>query len=77
MEYNLFLEIKEAYGKSTMVNNLFENLLNSIVWDNKFKADGELYFCFGGLTLTTESLNPFKMEWKPSVLFSDGSLLEI
>lgn len=76
MEYELFAELKEAWGRSTMLNNRFKKLLDAIAWDNQFQADGEFYFCFGGLTITAESLNPFTESWKPSALFSDGSLIE-
>ena len=68
MEYNIYESLNEAYGKSTLNNNLFKKAVESVKWESVFKADGEIYFQFGKLTLTVESLNPFKEAWKPSVI---------
>lgn len=72
---DIFYNLKEAYECSTHNNNLFEKTLKSIKWDSQFYADNEYYFIKGDLTLTTTSLNPFKVDWTPEALFTDGSLL--
>ena len=72
---DLFYKLKNAYEVSTHNNNSFKQALESVNWDNTFYADNEYYFIKGGFTLTTTSLNPFEVEWKPEALFSDGSLL--
>lgn len=73
---NLFFNIKEAYETSTNNKNHFAELLSSIKWDSEFYADNEYYFIKGDMTLTTPSLNPFNMSWKPSAIFTDGSCIE-
>lgn len=74
--FEIFENLKEAYETSTHNCNKFANLINRIAWDSKFFADGELYFIKGELTFTTTSLDPFKVEWKPSAIFADGSYIE-
>ena len=68
MEFRLYERLDEAYGASSPNNNLFEKAVNAIKWDDTFEADGETYYCKGGLTLTVTSLNPFKQSWRPSVM---------
>lgn len=79
MEIMIFETIKEAYETSTRNANRFAAALDSIKWDDHFIADGEHYFRKGGLTLVTESLDPFVCAgWnKPSALFADGSYIEL
>lgn len=72
----LFEELKEAYETSTPNCNRFKKAIEAVKWDNVFQADGETYYCLGGFTLTIENIDPFAQAWKPSVLFSDGSLIE-
>lgn len=74
--FNIFSDIKEAYECSTISNNVFKRFVESIKWDSSFFADGEFYFVKGGFTFTTPSLDPFDMDWKPSAMFSDGSVIE-
>lgn len=77
--YELYERLNRAYGCSTMNNNLFEKEINKIKWNYKFYEDGEYYFVkeFNknnktiAFTLTTSSLNPFNMDWKPTVMYSD------
>lgn len=76
IEYSIFETLKEAYETSTQNNNRFLSALERMNWDARFQADGEHYFTRGGFVLTTPSLNPFAMDWKPSVIFSDGSMIE-
>lgn len=76
MEFRIYEKIKEAFGYSAHSNNKFKSALESIAWDYSFFADGEHYFVKGGLTITTPSLNPFDMDWRPSAMFSDGSVIE-
>lgn len=75
MEYRLYEEIKNAYEASTASTNFFKQMIESVKWDSTFYADGEFYFVKNGLTITTPSLDPFNMSWKPAALFADGSLL--
>lgn len=72
--FNVFSKIKEAYECSTLSNNVFKDVLESIKWDSRFFADGEFYFVKGDFTFTTPSLDPFDMDWKPSAMFADGSI---
>lgn len=67
--------LNEAHGCSTMNNNLFAKVINSIDWDEVFTADGETYYCKGNVTLTVENIDPFKEQWAPSALI-DGCLYE-
>ncbi len=73
----LFEKIKEAFETSTHNHNRFRELLNSVKWDNTFFADLEYYFIKGGLTFTTPSYDPFDMQWRPSAIFDDGTMLKI
>lgn len=75
-EYHIFEALKEAYETSTQNNNHFLHTLDLMNWDSRFQADGELYFTKGAFLFTTPSLDPFKMDWKPSAIFSDGSMLD-
>lgn len=70
---NLLAKLDEAYGTSTRNHNRFEEAVNSIAWDYRFYADGEHYFVKDGHTLTTPSLDPFDMPWKPSLTPCDWS----
>lgn len=75
--YELYERLNRAYGCSTINNNLFEKEINKIKWDDKFHEDGEYYFVKEfkknnktvAFTLSTPSLNPFEMDWKPTVTF--------
>ena len=75
MESKLFETLKEAYEISTHKVNHFADALASINWDEEFYADGEYYFVKGGFCFTTPSLNPFRMAWRPSAIFSDASFV--
>ena len=76
--YELYEKLKEAYGRSTMNNNLFEKEVNKIKWDARFEEDDEYYFVKEFkkgdktifFTLSTQSLNPFDMKWKPVVMYA-------
>lgn len=76
MTLNIYENLKEAYETSTHNFNRFADLISRIAWDSEFYADGEYYFIKGDMTFTTPSLNPFKMDWQPSAIFTDGSYLE-
>jgi hypothetical protein len=76
-EYSIFEALRKAFGESTLSDNKFEDELNKISWEDQFEADGEQYFIIGGFVLTTPSINPFICDWRPSALFSDGSLIEL
>ncbi len=75
MEFQLFESLKKAYETTTLNYNKFQAIIESVKWDNVFHADGEIYFCKDGFTLTIENINPFAEAWRPSVMFSDGSIL--
>lgn len=74
---NIYYIIKEAFEASTPNCNRFATALDSINWDAKFEADNEFYFVKGDMTITTPSLDPFKMDWEASAIFNDGSILII
>ncbi len=78
MELNIFETLKEAFEISTLSNNRFLSALNSISWDCTFFADDEHYFCKGGFTFTTPSLDPFDItrNWMPAAFFTDGSFIQ-
>lgn len=76
LETKIFEKLKTAYECSTLNNNLFEKAIKSIKWESTFYADGEYYFNIGNMSFTTQTLNPFQMDWKPSAIFSDGSYME-
>lgn len=76
MSLTLFYKIKNAYETSTHNNNRFADCLKSIKWDSEFYADGEHYFLKGDMTFTTPSFDPFNCDWKPSAMFTDGSVIE-
>lgn len=78
MDYDIFERLLEAFETSTLSNNRFLSVINSIQWDERFFADGEHYFCKGGFTFTTPSLEPFEIsrDWMPGAMFSDGSCME-
>lgn len=77
-ELELFETLKESYETSTPKHNRFTEALDAQEWDDTFYADGEHYFCMGGFTFSTPSLDPFQItqSWKPSAIFSDGGYLE-
>lgn len=75
-ELKIYETLKEAYETTTQLFNHFKNVVGSIKWDHIFEEDGETYFCFeNGFTLTVENMNPFLESWKPTVYFSDNSVL--
>lgn len=76
---NLIEKITNAYESSTLNNNLFKKVIESVKWDKTFFADCEYYFIKGTITFTTPSLNPFEITktWRPSFLTSDGSIIEL
>lgn len=76
MEFTLFETLKEAYETSTLSLNRFKTAIDRIKWDTVFNADGETYYCKGGFSLTIENINPFKESWKPTCIFSDGSMIQ-
>lgn len=76
MEMKLFNTLKLAYDRSTHSFNSFENAIEKINWDKTFRADGEIYFVKGRFTLTVENIDPFQEMWKPTVYFSDGSIIQ-
>lgn len=76
MEIKLFEKLKEAYDSSSIKYNNFLEVINKIDWDNKFEADGEIYFVKGKFTLTVENVNPFDEKWRPTVYFSDNSIIQ-
>ena len=76
-EFTIYETLKEAYHSSTRNSNRFLEALNMVNWDETFRADGEHYFCKGNLIFTTPSLDPFAMNWKPSMMFADGSCVEL
>lgn len=73
--FERFEKIKKAYEDSTHKANYFMQELYNEKWDDIFFADGEYYFIMKGLIFTTPSLDPFDMEWKPSGIFDDGSVI--
>lgn len=73
--FDLFLKLREAYETTTPSYNRFKEVIDSIKWENIFTADGEIYFCKEGFTLTVENLDPFAEDWKPTGFFSDGSII--
>ena len=75
--YDIYENLLEAYETSTMNANRFLKAINKIAWDQTFEADGEFYFLKDRFTLMTPSLDPFHMEWRPSVLFGDGSYISV
>ena len=77
-EYDIYEILKDNYGASTPATNYFEGAISRIAWDKVFAADGETYYTADcGFALTVENINPFQQQWKPTVLFSDGSMVEI
>lgn len=71
MEYQIINNLQNAYDASTMACNRFAEAIAKIAWDEKFQADGETYFIKGRLTVTVQSLDPFKQLWKPSYMFGN------
>lgn len=76
MEMKLFNTLKLAYDRSTHSFNSFKNAIEKINWDKTFRADGEIYFVKGRFTLTVENIDPFQEMWKPTVYFSDSSIIQ-
>ena len=74
-EMKLFEELKEAYNNTTHSFNSFKARIESIIWDKVFLADGETYYCKGDFIFTIENIKPFEEQWKPSVMFSDNSII--
>lgn len=66
-------ELAAAYGASIRENNAFAAAVSGIAWDEQFEADGEFYFIREGMTLTTPSLDPFDMPWRPTLTPADYS----
>jgi hypothetical protein len=75
--FAIYEKISNAYETSTPANNKFAKAIQSIKWEKTFEADGEFYFFTKGLTFTTPSLDPFNLDWKPSFLFANGTLMGI
>ena len=76
-DIKVFNTLLEAWETSTMSDNRFARAIERIRWENRFFADGEYYFCLGGFTFTTPTLDPFGVHcWKPSAITSDGSFIE-
>ena len=67
---DIFFKLENAFWCSTPNCNQFKKTLESIKWDDTFFADDEYYFIKGDLTFTTQSLDPFHMDWKPSGMFA-------
>lgn len=76
-EYQIFKNLNSAYGKSTHNRNYFIIAINMVEWDCIFEADGETYYCLVGFILQVENINPMLQEWKPTVTFSDGSVISL
>jgi hypothetical protein len=76
-EYNIFKNLNSAHGRSTHSKNYFSLAIKEIEWDNVFEADGETYYCLKGFTLQVENINPMIEQWKPTVTFSDGSVISL
>lgn len=80
-QFALFEKIQNAYEISTMSNNQFEKLVNKIKWNDKFHCEDGYYFILnhrnGDFTLNCDTLDPFTMDRKPEVFFSDGSYMEV
>ena len=74
-EIKVYEQLKEAWELSTQKHNYFSDAINSIKWDSTFEADGEMYFTKGKFVLTVENIDPFKEQWAPEVMFSDGGIL--
>ena len=74
-EVKLFEGLKNAYDNTTHSFNFFKAKIDSIVWDKVFQEDGETYYCKGDFILMVENINPFEEQWKPSVMFSDNSII--
>ena len=75
-EIKLYEILKEGYETTSQKINRFKDAIDRIKWDQTFEADGEMYFIKNGFTLTIENINPFKENWKPTVYFSDGSVIQ-
>ena len=77
-ELDLYEKLHAAFEYSTSDNNLFHKAIKSVKWDSEFYADGEFYFCLGGFTFTTPSLDPNKVtpDWRPAGLFTDREQIE-
>ena len=74
-ELNLYYSLLEAWGYSTMSNNLFLKKIEKIPWDRRYFADEEYYFGLGDFTLMTPTLDPFgEHKWSPSVITSEKSI---
>lgn len=56
---NLHMKLQEAWETSTMNNNRFAPAVEAIDWDERFEADGELYFILDGYEFATQTLDPF------------------
>jgi hypothetical protein len=77
-DWEIIEKVTDAFGASTKNDNAFRRVLESIKWDTTFEADGEHYFIAeSGLTLTTPSLDPFKVtrQWPAEFQLSDMSAI--
>lgn len=63
--------LQTAYECSTKSSNWFLPELEKLKCNDRFFADGEWYFTFDNAIFTTPSLDPFKCDWKPSVMWRD------
>lgn len=75
--FNIIETLRNAYECSTQKNNLFEKAVKSIKWEYSFYVDEdeEYYYEMDDFTLVVTSLDPFNMERKPSLVFTDGSII--
>lgn len=60
--------IAEAFESSTMSDNRFASAVFGIRWDCNYSSEDGHFFEFGGLTLVTDGLDPFDMDWRPYFL---------
>lgn len=73
----IFETLKSAFGLSTHNNNRFKKAIESIKWDNHYKADDEHYYEVGDMTFITPSLNPFECDaWRKPAAFINHSYIE-
>lgn len=84
MGFEIFEQLREAFGRSTLSDNKFERFLNSYSWDAAFYADDDEEWQFlknfsngSWIMFSVKSKNPFDCKLRPSAIFSDGSYIEI
>lgn len=79
-EFRLFETLKEAYETTTHRVNRFKNALDRIKWDYVFKTeDDSIMYVIGDFSIEIfnedGNVNPFTEWLKPSVMFSDNSII--